>query len=129
MTKSIIVAVAMLAVWSAHAGAQDWPIRPVTMVVPFAAGGPVDTIARIFGQFVEETEILATTPRWYNTLTTNCTNSLVAYVNRVREDAIPWNYSLVLTGRADTYLASLGYVDLASPQPITRDWLAANPLR
>src|SRR5499425_501760 len=26
---------------------QDWPNRPVTMVVPYAAGGPVDTIARI----------------------------------------------------------------------------------
>ena len=25
--------------------AQDWPTRPVTMVVPYAAGGPIDTIA------------------------------------------------------------------------------------
>jgi tripartite-type tricarboxylate transporter receptor subunit TctC len=29
------------------ANAQDWPSRPLTMVVPFAAGGPVDVIARI----------------------------------------------------------------------------------
>jgi tripartite-type tricarboxylate transporter receptor subunit TctC len=27
--------------------AQSWPTRPVTMVVPFAAGGPMDTVARI----------------------------------------------------------------------------------
>src|SRR5262250_3363878 len=26
---------------------QDWPNRAVTMIVPYAAGGPVDTIARI----------------------------------------------------------------------------------
>jgi tripartite-type tricarboxylate transporter receptor subunit TctC len=27
--------------------AQDWPARPLTMVVPFAAGGPVDVLARL----------------------------------------------------------------------------------
>ena len=32
------------------AGAQDWPARPVTMVVPFAAGGPVDVGGRILAQ-------------------------------------------------------------------------------
>ena len=30
------------------ASAQDWPTRPVTMVVPYAAGGTTDVIGRIF---------------------------------------------------------------------------------
>jgi tripartite-type tricarboxylate transporter receptor subunit TctC len=37
------------------AGAQDtWPSRPLTMVVPFAAGGPVDVLGRILGQYLGE---------------------------------------------------------------------------
>ena len=33
---------------------QDWPDRPVTLVVPYAAGGPVDTIARIIAARMSE---------------------------------------------------------------------------
>jgi tripartite-type tricarboxylate transporter receptor subunit TctC len=47
MWRAIPTAVfAALAMMNA-AFAQDWPTRPVTMVVPYAAGGPVDTIGRI----------------------------------------------------------------------------------
>ena len=31
------------------ASAQNFPIRPVTIVVPFAAGGPADALARVIG--------------------------------------------------------------------------------
>jgi len=86
-------------------------------------------IATIFRQFADETTALATVPRWYNTLTTNCTSALIRYVNRAEPGAIPWHYSFIFTGRADEYLERLGYLDAASAQSITRDWLATNPLR
>ena len=38
----------------APAGAQDWPTRPVTMVVPFAAAGGTDLIARVTGKRLSE---------------------------------------------------------------------------
>ena len=37
------------------ASAQDWPSRPLTMVVPFAAGGPMDSLARILQPTLAET--------------------------------------------------------------------------
>jgi tripartite-type tricarboxylate transporter receptor subunit TctC len=44
---SVISAAVLLSIAAAPAPAQEWPTRPVTLVVPFAAGGPVDTAARI----------------------------------------------------------------------------------
>jgi tripartite-type tricarboxylate transporter receptor subunit TctC len=32
--------------------AQDWPARPVTMVVPFAAGGAFDVVGRVFAPYL-----------------------------------------------------------------------------
>ena len=36
------------------AGAQDWPARATTIVVPFTAGGTTDLFARIFAQAMQE---------------------------------------------------------------------------
>ena len=36
------------------AQADQWPTRPITMVVPFAAGGPTDVVGRILAARVSE---------------------------------------------------------------------------
>jgi tripartite-type tricarboxylate transporter receptor subunit TctC len=49
-----ILTAALLSLLALAAHAQDWPARPVTMIVPYAAGGPVDTIGRIMAQGLSE---------------------------------------------------------------------------
>src|SRR5215468_8389978 len=54
MRKLATMAAAALAILAQPAAAQDWPARPVTLVVPYAAGGPNDTIARVLSARLAE---------------------------------------------------------------------------
>jgi len=44
----------MAATFALPASAQNWPTKPVTIVVPFGPGGPADVYARILGQALTE---------------------------------------------------------------------------
>jgi tripartite-type tricarboxylate transporter receptor subunit TctC len=46
----LIAAMAISATTLDESSAQSFPTRPVTIVVPFAAGGPTDVVARILGE-------------------------------------------------------------------------------
>jgi tripartite-type tricarboxylate transporter receptor subunit TctC len=49
-----VIAAAMLATASTQAWSQDFPTKPIRILVPFAPGGFVDTAARIVGQKLHE---------------------------------------------------------------------------
>jgi tripartite-type tricarboxylate transporter receptor subunit TctC len=55
LKKLTLIAAAVLGL-TAGASAQDaYPQRPITMIVPFAAGGPTDVVARIVGDHMSRT--------------------------------------------------------------------------
>ena len=54
MRKILLAVFAMLALGGA-AAAQNFPSRPITVIVPFSAGGPSDAMARILAERMKMT--------------------------------------------------------------------------
>lgn len=50
MRKFVLAALAALGLSVSAASAQDFPSRTITIIVPFAAGGPTDTVARLVAE-------------------------------------------------------------------------------
>jgi tripartite-type tricarboxylate transporter receptor subunit TctC len=51
----LVVALAAVMLAAAPAMAEDYPQRPITIIVPFAAGGPTDILARVIGAHMSAT--------------------------------------------------------------------------
>ena len=51
--KSTLISLAVL-LFAGVASAQTYPTKAITMVVPFAAGGPTDTVARSIAQVMSK---------------------------------------------------------------------------
>ena len=55
MKRTVLAIAAVLGLAGAAYAQSGWPTRPVTMIVPFAAGGPTDIVARIVAEHMSRT--------------------------------------------------------------------------
>src|SRR3974377_2250514 len=51
----LAIGIALFQTLASDSQAQSYPTRPITMIVPFSAGGPTDVTARIVGEHMSRT--------------------------------------------------------------------------
>jgi tripartite-type tricarboxylate transporter receptor subunit TctC len=124
MRKAIMVAlVAILAFGGGNARAENFPSHPITLVVPFSAGGPTDAMARILADHMRTT-------LGQNLVIENVTGAAGSLgVGRVVR-AAPDGYSVSI-GHLGTHVANgaiykLGYDLVADLEPVVL--LPSNPM-
>jgi hypothetical protein len=98
----------------------------------YPVSGSIDSARRLFLDLAAESSGLETQPRFYNSVTSNCTNELAKEANRAQPGAIPLNIGLFLPGYADHFLYERGFIPHDAPFESVRqryaitDFVAAN---
>lgn len=78
------------------------------------------TAAKIFLALADTTADLARHPRFYNTLTANCTDVLAKTVNRIFPHQLPYDLSWNFPGSSDAFLMRMGYIATTTPLAASR---------
>lgn len=91
--------------------AQQYPQRPITMIVPFAAGGPTDVLARVLGQHMSQT-------LGQSIVVEDVTGAGGTLGAAKAAKAAPDGYTLVM-GNIGTHAASMGLYKNLSYDPRT----------
>jgi tripartite-type tricarboxylate transporter receptor subunit TctC len=123
MRRTVLAALAALLAWSGVARAENYPSRPITVIVPFSAGGPSDAMMRILGERMK-------TALGQAVLVENVTGAGgsigVARVVRSPSDGYTLSFGHLGTHVANGAIYKLGYDLVADLEPVVR--LPSNPM-
>jgi hypothetical protein len=79
-----------------------------------------ESAQRYFRMLVEKTNQLAEHPRFYNTLTANCTNLLAEIANESAPGAVPYDISWNFPGFSDLFLMRIGLIEAVGTREETQ---------
>lgn len=80
----------------------------------YRLGTPLPRARALLVQYISEANDLAAHPRFYNTLTTNCTTTIFE-MSRAVTSSIPFDWRIILTGYLPGYFYERGAVDTDIP--------------
>ncbi len=87
-----------------------------------------DQTRALFVDMLGRANKLAREPEFYNTLTNNCANNLVAHVNNVVPQKIPYNYQVLFPGMSDRLVYNMGLIESHGTFEQTREEARINRL-
>jgi hypothetical protein len=87
---------------------------PPEDVYLFRTVGTIENGRRVFLDYLRDINELRERPRFYNTLTTNCTTMIRTHAS-VNPDRIPFSWKLLLSGYAPEYAYDMGRLDRSLP--------------
>ncbi|MGZ8500338.1 MAG: Lnb N-terminal periplasmic domain-containing protein [Candidatus Binatia bacterium] len=88
--------------------------QPQEDVYIYRARGPLQNVRRIFLDYIKSINELRERPSYYNTLTTNCTTSILFHT-RMNPESPPMSWKVLLSGYVPDYLYDLGRIDTSRP--------------
>jgi Domain of unknown function (DUF4105) len=89
---------------------------PPEDVYLFRVVGPIENGRRVFLGYMRDINELRTRPRFYNTLTTNCTTMILTHAS-VNPGHIPYSWKILVSGYAPEYFTMGDASVAASPSP------------
>ncbi len=88
--------------------------EPPEDVYLFRLVGPIENGRRVFLDYLRDINELRARPRFYNTLTTNCTTMILAHA-AVNPGHMPYSWKVLLSGYAPEYAYERGRLDQRLP--------------
>src|SRR5690606_21179412 len=79
----------------------------------FPVNMPKAQAKALFKEYLRQADALAEEPKWYNTLTSNCTTLVFDMVQAVSQQALPSDYRLLVSGYLPNSLYGLKALDQA----------------
>lgn len=87
---------------------------PPEEVYLFRLVGPIENGRRVFLDYLRNINERREHPRFYNTLTTNCTTMILAH-SAVNPGHMPYSWKMLLSGYAPEYVYEMGRLDQGLP--------------
>jgi Domain of unknown function (DUF4105) len=88
--------------------------QPQEDVYIYRTRAPLRNIRRIFLDYIKTMNDMHKRARFYNTLTTNCTTSILMHT-RMNPESPPMSWKILLSGYVPDYLYDLGRIDTTKP--------------